>query len=64
MINKRLTDDKIIAAKIKRDRSTTKWVRDTWEDVLKIDGEPPTQWVNHSEVLVGRRTRGQTANEP
>ena len=64
-INKRLTDDKIIAAKIKRDKSTTKWVRDTWEKVLKMEGEPPTQWVYHSEVLVGRRTRGQAAvNEP
>ena len=63
-INKRLTDDKIIATKIKRDKSTMKWVIDTWEEILKIEGQLPTQWVYDSEVLVGRRKRGQPINEP
>jgi hypothetical protein len=63
-INKRLTDDKIIATKIKRNKTTMKRVIDTWEEVLKIEGEPPTQWVYNGEVLVGRRNRGQPINEP
>ena len=42
MINKRLTEDKIITTKIKRDTAAEQLVKHTWEDVLKTQGELPS----------------------
>ena len=54
-INKRLTEDKIIATRIKRDTHTKHLVRLTWEDVLRKQGDLPHRWLNNGEFLVGRR---------
>ena len=54
-INKRLIDDKIIATKIKRDIPHMKRLENTWEEVLKKDGDLPADWPHKTEVLVGRR---------
>ena len=54
-INKRLTDDRIIATVIKRDKTTISKVRSTWENVLKKTWTLPNDWVQNREVLVGRR---------
>ena len=53
-INKRLTTDKINATMIKRNEGFTKLVVDTWEQALKKERELPMNWINLSEVLVGR----------
>jgi hypothetical protein len=63
-INKRLTDDKITATKIKRDKATHLKVRSTWEDVLKRQGELPNDWIFNREVLVGRRLRSLAIDGP
>ena len=54
-INTRLTCDKIIATKIKRENIFTNLVINTWETLLKKEGPIPHNWINHHEVLVGRR---------
>ncbi len=54
-INIRLTDDKIIATKVKRDKASTRLVKDTWEQLLAKDTELPSDWLYSREVLVGRR---------
>jgi hypothetical protein len=54
-INTRLTCDKIIATKIKRENKFTNLVINTWETLLKKEGPIPHNWINHREVLVGRR---------
>jgi hypothetical protein len=54
-VNTRLTDDKIIATKIRRDKKTEQKVRATWENVLKKEGDLPNDWILKREVLVGRR---------
>ena len=54
-INKRLTEDRIIATVIKRDKTTISKVRSTWENVLKKTWTLPNDWVQNREVLVGRR---------
>ena len=54
-INRRLTDDKIVASKIKRDRVHVQMAKNTWERVLRKEGELPDQWIHHPEVLVGTR---------
>jgi hypothetical protein len=56
VINKRLTDDKITATKIKRDKELTRLVVDTWEQALNNERELPPNWINQSETLVGRTT--------
>jgi hypothetical protein len=56
-INRRLTDDKIIATKIKRERQFTQVVETTWEDALRKFSDLPDRWIENREVLVGRRTR-------
>ena len=56
-INTRLTDDKIIATKIKRNAYSIQRVKNTWEHVLKKHMDLPTDWIDSPEVLVGRRTR-------
>ncbi|KAI0277901.1 hypothetical protein BC826DRAFT_927494, partial [Russula brevipes] len=54
-INERLTTDKIAATKIKRDKTYTKLIKDTWEQVLRKEGDIPSDWMSNNEVLVGRR---------
>ena len=55
-INARLTDDKITTAtKIKRDKNLTNLIKATWEPLLRKQGEIPENWLEDSEVLVGRR---------
>jgi hypothetical protein len=58
-INTRLTEDKVIATKIKRDKTSIRLVRQTWEDILKKDTNTPLphDWVHNRVVLVGRRAR-------
>ena len=56
-INARLTEDKITATKIKRDKRTTQKVKDTWEHVLRNQMDLPNDWITSREVLVGRRAR-------
>ena len=55
MINSRLTDDKIIASKIKRNKGFTNLVINTWEKVLSKDRDLPNEWIHMREVLVGSR---------
>ena len=56
-INKRLTEDRIITTKIKRDTAAKQLVTDTWEHVLKRSGDLPSRWLTQREFLVGRRER-------
>ncbi|KAI0245545.1 hypothetical protein BJV78DRAFT_1262268 [Lactifluus subvellereus] len=59
-INARLTDDKILATKIKRDnpdKKSAQTVKSTWEHVLRKNTDLPNDWITSREVLVGRRTR-------
>ncbi|KAI0245188.1 hypothetical protein BJV78DRAFT_1140588, partial [Lactifluus subvellereus] len=56
-INARLTDDKILATKIKRDKKFTQIVKSTWEHVLRKTMDLPDDWITSREVLVGRRSR-------
>ena len=57
VINARLTSDKIIATKIKRENKFTNLVKSTWRPLLIKDGPLPHDWINNREVLVGRRPR-------
>ena len=57
VINERLTEDKINATQIKRNKGFTKLVVDTWEKVLEKEGALPNAWTNRREVLVGSRVR-------
>ena len=45
--------DKILATKIKCDEKTIKKVKNTWEHVLKKQGDLPNDWIDSPEVLVG-----------
>jgi len=54
-INTRLTSDKIIATRIKRENKFTNLVINTWKPLLTKDGPLPHNWINNREVLVGRR---------
>ena len=56
-INRRLTEDKITATKIKRDKQFTKLIESTWENLLTMTADPPHDWIKNSEVLVGRRAQ-------
>jgi len=56
-INTRLTDDKITATKIKRNKGFTNLVVNTWEPVLSKERDLPNEWIYSREVLVGSRTR-------
>jgi hypothetical protein len=53
----RLTNDKIMASKIKRDKKSIQKVTDTWEYVLRKEMDLPHGWIASREVLVGRRTQ-------
>jgi ribonuclease HI/exonuclease III len=54
VLNRRLTDDKLNATKIKRDNGFTTLVVNTWEQALNKEGGLPLNWLNRREVLVGR----------
>ncbi|KAI9508723.1 hypothetical protein F5148DRAFT_1192948 [Russula earlei] len=54
-INKRLTNDKITALPITRDKNFRKLVENTWEGVLLKQMDLPPDWLQNREVLVGRR---------
>lgn len=54
-INLRLTEDKIIATKIRRAKTSIKLVKSTWAKVLQRQGPIPRDWIHQREVLVGRR---------
>ena len=54
-INRRLTDDKIIATIIKKkDKPFAQLVKATWEDTLKKQLDLLDEWIENREVLVGR----------
>jgi hypothetical protein len=53
-INERLTTNKIMATKIKCDNGFTTLVVNTWEQALEKQRGLPMNWINLSEVLVGR----------
>ena len=55
VINKRLTDDRIIATQIKRTKKALQKVKGTWEKTLEKDGDLPELWIQNKKVLVGRR---------
>jgi len=52
-INRRLTDDKITATKIKRNEPFTRLVEATWDKLLRKSSDPPRNWILNREVLVG-----------
>jgi hypothetical protein len=56
-INVRLTDDKILAMRIKRDQKSIQKVKDTWEHILSKQMDLPHDRIASRKVLVGRRTR-------
>jgi hypothetical protein len=56
VINARLTEDKITATKVKRDKKSLHQAKETWEPILKRSANIPHNWVHNCEVLVGRRT--------
>ncbi len=53
-INTRLTDDRIIATKIRRDERTLRLVRETWKLISQQSLANPDDWLYNREVLVGR----------
>ena len=54
-INARLTNDRITATRIKREKGFTTLIVNTWEQVLNKSGDLPNNWLHIREVLVGRR---------
>jgi hypothetical protein len=52
-INDRVTEDKITAARVKRDKSYTALIANTWEPILSRDSDLPNShdWIYNSEVL-------------
>ena len=61
-INRRLTEDKIVATKIKREKQYSKLIQDTWNHLLTRDSDPPHNWIQNREVLVGRRAQRALPN--
>jgi len=55
VINTRLTDDRITAIRIKRDKQSFQKIADTWEHVLRKQRDLPQDWITSREVLVDRR---------
>ena len=53
----RLTNDKMMASKIKQDKKYIQKVTDTWEYVLRKEMDLSHGWIASLEVLVGRRTQ-------
>lgn len=62
-LNRRLTDDKITATKIKRSVPFTQLVEATWEEALKKTSSLPDRWIHDREVLVGRIAHRPQAND-
>ncbi|KAH9027322.1 hypothetical protein EDB85DRAFT_1868421 [Lactarius pseudohatsudake] len=62
-INRRLTDDKITATKIKKSVPFTQLVEATWEKALKKSSSLPDRWIFDREVLVGRNAHRYQAND-
>jgi hypothetical protein len=56
-INIRLTEDRTVATKIKRNKGFSNLVINTWDKVIKKENDAPKDWIIHSEVLVGSTTR-------
>jgi ribonuclease HI len=54
-INTRLTNDKITATRVKREKGFTNLIVNTWEQVLNKSGDLPNDWLHMREVLVGMR---------
>jgi len=52
-INQRLTEDQIIATKVKRDTHHLKLVKATWKPALTAHGTPPNNWPFSREVFSG-----------
>jgi hypothetical protein len=57
MLNRRLTENKIAATKVKRDIAHINKVKTTWEPVLERSGTLPAEWISQREFLVGTRVR-------
>ena len=57
VIDTQLTEDKIMATKIKRDEQSLRIVKETWGPILQQYSDLPNNWVHHREVLVGRSPR-------
>ena len=55
VINRHLTDDKIIVLQIKRSKPFTQLVEVTWEGLLRKYSDLPYKWILICEVLVGSR---------
>ena len=55
MINRKITEDRIIAIIIKKDKTHLQRLKGTWEGVLGKEDEPPEQWTHNFKVLVGTR---------
>ena len=53
-INNRLTINKVTVTKIRRTHIFMKLVEETWELALRKTREIPANWIDGSEVLVGR----------
>ncbi|KAH9047827.1 ribonuclease H-like protein [Lactarius vividus] len=62
-INRRLTDDKITATKIKRKIPFTQLVEATWEEALRKSSDLPDRWIFNREVLVGRSAQWTQATD-
>ena len=54
MINNRLTINKVTVTKIRRTHIFMKLVEEAWELALRKTREIPANWIDGSEVLVGR----------
>jgi hypothetical protein len=52
-INARLTDDRVIATKVKRDKSFPTLAKATWKPALAVNGKTPNNWPHTSEVFSG-----------
>jgi hypothetical protein len=52
-INRRLSEDKITATVIKKQKQYTRLVEATWEDALRKISFLPDRWIHDREVLVG-----------
>jgi hypothetical protein len=54
-INLRLTNDRILATKIKRDPRTKNMVTSTWKDVIAAN--PTSEWLRNKEIMIKRDPR-------
>jgi hypothetical protein len=59
--NARLTEDRITATKMKRDKGFSNLVINTWDKVIREKEDVPKDWLIHSEVLVGSGTLASRA---